>query len=97
MSDKPVRRMTVSEFIRTTKPDWEHVCTVDKRASTGTFSGAPVVRVEGRKEDPMNPDSGRLFHEPFEDQLDEQNQQMLGLQEPDTFWGEVTVTVDDLD
>lgn len=91
-----MKRMTVSEFIRTSKPDWEHVRTVEKRASTGAFSGATVVRVEGRPEDPLTP-NGRITHEPFVDQMDEQDRQRLGIDEPDTFWGEVTVTVDDLD
>jgi hypothetical protein len=38
-----VRKLTVSELIRETKPDWEPVRKQEKRASTRPFSGAPQV------------------------------------------------------
>lgn len=38
-----VRRMTVSELIRETKPDWKPVHKQEKRASTRPFSGSPQV------------------------------------------------------
>jgi hypothetical protein len=40
------RKLTVSEFIRESKPDWNHVRTEDKRSSTKPFSGAPVVDMQ---------------------------------------------------
>ena len=84
MSDKPVRRMTVSEFIRTSKPDWEHVRTRDKRASTGGFTGATVVSM------------GNLG-ETYEEQVDVQDRQRVGMDEPDALWGEEIQFVDDTD
>lgn len=42
MSDG-VRKLTVSELIRESKPDWEHVRRTERRATTGAFSGALQV------------------------------------------------------
>lgn len=92
MSDN-VKRQTVSEFIRETKPDWEPVAQRERRATTGSFTGVSVVRVSG-------PTTRKAFKEygaaePFADQLDAQDRQNLGLEEPMTLWGEETVEVDD--
>lgn len=38
-----MRRMTVSELIRESKPDWEPVRTRGRRTSTRAFSGCPQV------------------------------------------------------
>lgn len=65
------QRVTVSEFIRQAQPQWEHVAYTEKRSSTRGFSGAPVVTMtDGR---------------PAEEQLDEFNRQVLGLEDPSTY------------
>jgi hypothetical protein len=85
-----MRRKTVSEFIRETKPDWDHVRTLEKRTSTRPFSGPAVVQVTG----PKTPDSMVPF-ESFAEQVDIQDRQNLGLEEPMTFWEEETKVVED--
>lgn len=91
--DKPVTKQTVSEFIREVKPDWEHVRTIEKQATTGAFSGAPVVRVSG----PMSRTAYREYGaaESFSEQVDVQDRQNLGEEEPMKLWDEKTVEVDD--
>jgi len=83
-----VRRLTVSEFIRESKPDWEPVRTREKRTSTRPFSGPAVVQVTG----PKAPDSLVPF-ETFAEQVDLQDRQNLGLEEPMSFWEEETKVV----
>jgi hypothetical protein len=87
------RKLTVSEFIRETKPDWQHVAKREKQATTGAFSGATVVRVSG----PRSRREAREYGpaEPFADQMDAQDRQALGLEEPMALWDEETVDVDD--
>ena len=85
-----MKRQTVSEFIREVKPDWEHVKTVEKRTSTRPFSGPAVVQVAG----PKTPDSLVPF-ETFAEQVDVQDRQNLGLEQPMTFYGEETKVVED--
>lgn len=79
----PVRKQTVSEFIRGSKPDWEHVRYREKRTSTKPFSGAPTVFMENA--------------ESFEEQLDHIDQQILGVREKEAWHGEETRPVDDED
>jgi hypothetical protein len=81
VSDRPVRKLSVSEFIRESKPDWEHVRYREKRTSTKPFSGAPVVTMENA--------------ESFTDQLDHIDKQILGLEEKEAWHGEETRLVDD--
>jgi len=39
-----MRKLTVSELIRESKPDWEHVKTREKRSSTSAYNGIlPIV------------------------------------------------------
>jgi hypothetical protein len=78
---KKVRRLTVSEFIRESKTDWEHVRTIEKRTSTQPYSGPLIARVDS------SVSTG--------DQVDAQMRQILGEEEPDTFWGEEIIAVDD--
>ena len=97
---EPIRRMTVSEFIRESKPDWEPVKDREVRASTRAFSGALQVHtgVTG-----IHDASGRLIGGtidmemavPFADQVaefDEQNRTGL----TDTVYEERNKFVDDL-
>ena len=51
--------MTVSEFIRESKPDWQHVNKVDKTAGIKPFSGVPVIRM------------GTLTHSTLQEQIDD--------------------------
>ena len=101
MSPKPHRVVTVSEFIRESKPDWDHVAVRDRRASTGSFTGAPVVsmgalaipsrngRFAGATMDPE-------YMQGFQEQLDEFDEQNLsGVTE--NVQGETDRWVDDLD
>lgn len=97
-----VRKVTVSEFIRESKPDWEPVAVRERRASTGSFTGAPVVsmgalgipsKVPGRFAGAtMDPE----YMQGFQDQLDDFDEQNLsGVTE--NVHGETTRWVDDLD
>ena len=58
-------RVTVSEFIRQAKADWDHVATTEKRSSTLPFSGVPVMTIT----DPRT----------YEEQMDQFNRQVLGV------------------
>jgi len=80
---KKVRRLTVSEFIRESKADWEHVRTIEKRTSTQPYSGPLIARVDS------SVSTG--------DQVDMQLRQILGEEDPLTLWEEETVLVDDHD
>lgn len=96
-----MRKMTVSELIRESKPDWEPVAIRDRRASTGSFTGAMVVdmaataipsttgRFVGAT---MDPDYARGFQEQV-DEFDEQN--LSGV--TDAIYEEKDRWVDDLD
>lgn len=95
------RKMSVSEFIRESKPDWEHVAVRDRRASTGSFTGAPVVSMGALAVPSTN---GRFvgatmdpeYMQGFQDQLDEFDEQNLsGVTE--NVHGETDRWVDDLD
>lgn len=94
-----IRRRTVSELIRETKPDWEPVRTRERRTTTGSFSGALQVNtgVTG-----IHDKAGRLiggtidmaYAERFDAQVerfDAQNRSGV----TDTFWEERDVIVDD--
>lgn len=39
-----MRKLTVSDFIRESKPGWEPVCKQERRNSTGVFTGAMQVQ-----------------------------------------------------
>jgi hypothetical protein len=91
--DKPVTKQTVSEFIREVKPDWEHVATVEKQATTQAFSGAPVVRVTGPMSRTAYKEYGAAV--PFQDQVDEQTGQRPDGAESLKMWAEKTIEVDD--
>jgi len=87
------KRQTVSEFIRDVKPDWEHVKTREKQATTRPFSGCPVVRMPGPNDwtfmgKPCVPETAA-------EQMKAHDRQNLGEEEPLTFWDEKTVEVDD--
>lgn len=96
-----MRKMTVSELIRESKPDWEPVATRDRRASTGTFTGAPVVdmaataipsttgRFVGAT---MDPDYARGFQEQM-NEFDDQNLSST----TEAIYGEKDHWIDDLD
>lgn len=87
------RKMTVSEFLRESKPDWEHVATREKRSSTRPFSGPLTVRPPGRHDWSFLGENCQP--EPLQDQADAQMRQILGLEEPMTLHGEEIVEVDD--
>ena len=80
----PVRRQTVSEFIRGSKPDWEHVRKRQVRSATQPFSGAPVVRIDHPAESTA-------------EQLDAIDRQVLGLDAPMRMQGEVDELIVDED
>ena len=86
-----VRRLTVSEFIRETKPDWEHVRTQERRRSTTHFSGATVVRVGT----PMVSSGSAM--DPYDEQMDQQDRQNLAVEEPFNPWDAETVPVNDVE
>ena len=100
MSDQPVRKRTVSEFIRESKPDWEHVRVRDQRASTGSFSGAAQVDTGVRG---IHDKAGRLLGGtidmesavPFVDQLADFDRRNLA-KETDALFDERDRFVDDL-
>jgi len=95
-----VRRLTVSELIRESKPDWEHVKERDRRASTGAFSGCLQVDtgIKG-----IHDAAGRLIGgtidmetaTSFDSQVEEFDRQNLS-GETDAFFDEATRFVDDL-
>jgi hypothetical protein len=95
-----MRRLTVSEFIRESKPDWEHVREREVRSSTGAFTGALQVStgITGIHDKAGRLVGGTIDMEtavPFAEQVaafDEQN--LTGL--TDTFYGERDKFVDDL-
>lgn len=100
MSDLPVKRQTVSEFIRESKPDWEHVRVRDRRGSTGAFTGALQVDtgVLGIHDKAGRLVGGNIDMEmavPFADQVEEFDRQNLS-GETDAFFEEKTRFVDDL-
>lgn len=95
-----MRKLTVSEFIRESKPDWEHVREREVRASTGAFTGALQVSTGIRG---IHDAAGRLvggtidmeMAVPFADQVaefDEQNRTGI----TDAVFGEKDRYVDDL-
>lgn len=95
-----VKRQTVSEFIRESKPDWEHVRAREKRTSTGAFTGALQVDtgVLGVHDKAGRLVGGTIDMEmavPFADQVEEFDRQNA-TGETDTFWEEETRVVDDL-
>lgn len=91
MSDD-VKRQTVSEFIRESKPDWNHVKTVEKRSSTGAYSGPLQVHMAL----PTSRTSAELMPaESFADQAAAQQAQIDGEEEPMTLWDEEVVPVHD--
>lgn len=94
------RTITVSDFIRESKPDWEHVREREVRASTKPFSGALQVSTGALA---VTNEAGRVigatidmgYAVPFADQVadfDEQN--LSGL--TDRVHGERDKFVDDL-
>lgn len=94
------RKLTVSELIRESKPDWEHVRTRDRRTSTEPFSGALQVDTGVRG---IHDEAGRLIGGtidmemavPFADQVEEFDRQNLTGQ-TDTLFEESERVVDDL-
>jgi hypothetical protein len=91
VSDK-VKRQTVSEFIRESKPDWEHVKTREERSSTGAYSGPLQVHMAL----PTSRQSAKLMPaESFADQAEAQRRQIDGEEESVALWGEETVKVED--
>jgi hypothetical protein len=97
---EPARKLTVSEFIRESKPDWEHVRERERRASTGAFTGALQVDtgVTGIHDKAGRLIGGTIDMEmavPFADQVAEFDEQNLS-GETDTFFEETTRFVDDV-
>jgi hypothetical protein len=92
--------MTVSELIRESKPDWEHVRERERRASTGSFTGALQVQTAATA---IQDKSGRVlgatidmgYAVPFDAQVEEFDEQNL-TGETDAVYGETTRFVDDL-
>lgn len=90
----------MSEFIRESKPDWEHVKTREQRASTGSYSGPPQVSTGAVG---IHNEDGRLigatidmeYALPFDEQMEDFDRQNLSRETP-TFFEEVTKFVDDL-
>jgi hypothetical protein len=88
-----VRRLTVSELIRESKPDWEPVAKREKQATTEGYSGPFQVHMPGPYDwtllgKPCAPES-------FDSQIEAQERQVMGLEEPLKMWNEETVDVDD--
>jgi hypothetical protein len=88
------RKLTVSEFIRESKPDWEHVKTRDRRTSTGSFSGCPQIDMQCTGKTDAQ---GRLLYAhidmayatPFADQIEQFDRENLeGDTEARSFHGE---------
>ena len=92
MSEVPHRKMTVSEFIRESKENWEHVAYREERTSTGAYTGPLQVQVTG----PTSISSVVPF-ETFEEQAEIQRRQIRGEDESMTLWDEETVIVEDRD
>jgi hypothetical protein len=88
----PYRRMTVSEFIRESKEDWDHVAFREQRTSTGSFSGPLQVQVTG-----PTSRSSLVPLESFEEQAELQLRQIRGEDESMALWDEETVIVEDDD
>lgn len=94
------KRQTVSEFIRESKPDWEHVKEREVRASTQPFSGALQVStgITGIHDKAGRLIGGTIDMEmaiPFADQVAEFDEQNLtGI--TDAVYGERDKYVDDL-
>ena len=94
------KRQTVSEFIRETKPDWEHVRERERRASTGSFTGALQVStgITGIHDKAGRLIGGTIDMEmavPFDEQVAEFDEQNLS-GETDAIFNERTKYVDDL-
>jgi hypothetical protein len=95
-----MRKLTVSEFIRESKPDWDPVQTRERRASTDAFSGCLQVDtgVTGIHDKAGRLVGGTINMEsavPFADQVAEFDRQNL-TGETGTSFGEKEVFVDDL-
>lgn len=95
-----MRKLSVSELIRESKPDWEPVRTRDKRASTKAFSGCPQVDmgVTGIHDHAGRLIGGTLDMEattPFAEQMAEFDSQNLS-GDTGTLMDEKTRFVDDL-
>lgn len=89
------KRQTVSEFIRETKPDWEHVKTREDRTSTRPFSGPLTVRMPNEHDwtclgKPCQPES-------LLEQFERQERQILEEEPLLTLWDEEDVIVEDLE
>lgn len=83
-----VRKLTVSEFIRESKPDWKQVSVRYKHADTGTFSGPLTVNMPNEHSwsflgKPCIPDS-------FAEQVEHQLKQISGEEPLITLYGEET-------